>query len=254
MKCKSKKITAIKNKYRQAYSYCKKRYVQIENFFSPLHSKANKRTYNRGFTLLEMVLAIAIFAMIMLTIGTGMFSIQQTWRKMSKKGKEIKVYQTLDRVFDTAFRNCIPFSWTNDNFQKKSIFHGNNDECTIAYIHRITNPSDGGIRFLKIYLDDKKLIAAYRKTPILYWDENETGLQKEVLASGIKSISFLYANRENNEIVWLDDWDEENNKNTPLAIQITVEWKNGNSEQWLRRTAGAGKFESYGKRVSGNER
>ena len=205
------------------------------------------------FTLLEMVLAVAIFAMIMLIIGTGMFSIQQTWKKMTKKSKMIKMYQTLDRVFDTAFRNCIPFSWSNDNFQKKSVFVGNNDECTIAYIHRITNSSGGGIRFLKIYLDNGNLIAAYRKVPTLYWDENETGLQQEILASGINTISFLYANREDNEIAWVDDWDEENNQH-PLAIQITVEWKNGNREQWLRRTAGAGKFESFGKRVNRNER
>jgi type II secretory pathway pseudopilin PulG len=212
----------------------------------------HKRKSN--FTLLEMVLAIAIFAMIMLTIGTGMFSIQQTWRKMSKKSKMIKMYQTLDRVFDTAFRNCVPFSWTNDNFQKNSAFLGNNDECTIAYIHRITNSSNGGIRFLKIYLSDGNLIAAYRQFPILYWNEDDTGIQKEILATEIKAISFLYANREDNEIVWIDDWDEENNQNIPLAIQITVEWKNGVSEQWLRRTAGAGKFESYGKRADSNEK
>jgi hypothetical protein len=200
-----------------------------------------------------MVLAIAIFAMIMLTIGTGMFSIQQTWKKMSKKSKAVKIYQTLDRVFSTAFRNCVPFSWVNDSFQKKSVFVGNNDECTLAYIHRITNPSAGGIRFLKIYLENGNLIVVYRKVPILYWDENEDGLQKEILSTGIKTISFLYANREDNEIVWLDDWDEESNQH-PLAVQITVEWKNGDSERWLRRTAGAGKFESYGKRVSKNER
>ena len=201
-----------------------------------------------------MVLAVAIFAMIMLIIGAGIFSIQQTWKKMSGKSKMIKMYQTLDRVFDTAFRNSVPFLWSNDNFQKKSVFVGNSDECTIAYIHRITNPSDGGIRFLKIYLRDGNLIAEYSKFPILYWDENETGIQKEILASGIESISFLYADRQENEIIWLDDWDEENNQNIPLAVQIKVEWENGNSEQWLRRTAGAGRFESFGKRVSGNER
>ena len=219
-------------------------YIKIRNQKSKIKNK---------FTLLEMVLAIAIFAMIMLTIGAGMFSIQQTWKKMSKKGKIIKMYQALDRVFDTAFRNCIPFTWPNDNFQNKPVFVGSYDECTIAYIHRIINSSDGGIRFLKIYLQDGNIIAEYRKHPILYWDESGTGLQREILASGIKKISFLYAVRKRNEIEWLNDWDEES-KQHPLAIQITVDWENGSSEQWLRRTAGAGKFESYGKRDTGNER
>ncbi len=205
------------------------------------------------FTLLEMVLSVAIFAMIMLTIGTGMFSIQQTWKRMSRKNDELKVFQTLDRVFDTAFRNTVRFTWPNDNFQKKSIFLGNNDECIIAYIHRITLPSSGGIRFLKLYLDNNNLVAVYRKYPILYWEENNQKIQKEILATNIRKINFLYAKRENNEIVWIDDWDEENNQDIPLAIQITVEWENGTKEQWLRRTAGAGKFESYGKKVTGNE-
>ena len=205
------------------------------------------------FTLLEMVLSVAIFAMIMVTIGTGMFSIQRTWKRMSKKNDELKIFQTLDRVFDTAFRNTVRFTWHNDNFQQKSVFLGNNNECIIAYIHRITLPSDGGIRFLKLYLDGNNLVAAYRKYPILYWEENNREIQKEVLATNIKNISFLYAGRDNNEIIWTDDWDEENNQNIPLAIQITVEWENGLQEQWLRRTAGAGKFESYGKKVTGNE-
>ena len=202
------------------------------------------------FTLLEMILAISIFVMIMLTIGTGIFSIQQTWRKVSKKSKQIKTYQTLDRVFGAAFRNCIPFSWPNDDSSEESIFVGNKDKCVFAYMHRITKVSEGGIRFLKIYFNDGNLMAAYRKTPILPWYDDETTIQKEILTSNVKEISFLYADKENNEIVWYDDWNREDARNIPLAIQINIVWQDGGSEQWLRRTAGAGEFESYGKRIA----
>jgi hypothetical protein len=243
-------------KYRQVYSYFERiRVWGVLKVFGPVSKSRLGFVFKKksNFTLLEMVLAIAIFAMMMLTIGTGMFSIQQTWSKMSKKNKMINMYQILDRVFDTTFRNCIPFTWADDNFQQRSVFAGNNDECVLAYSHRITSTSGGGIRFLKLSLKNGNLIAAYSQFSILYWNENKIGIQEEVLATGIKTISFLYASREDNEIVWLDDWDEENNQNIPLAIQVTVGWNDGTSEQWLRRTAGAGKFESYGKRVNSNE-
>jgi len=220
-----------------------------KNFDKPTQKKYQRYSSESGFTLLEMVLSMAIFTMIMLTIITGYFSVQQTWKKMTKMNSQIRVYLILDRVFDTAFRNSVPFTWTDDNFSSKSIFIGDEDQCTLAYIHRISNPIDGGIRFLKIYLEKNNLVASYRKTPIIPWEDDLAEIQSEILSTNVRRISFLYANFEKDELDWLDDWNEEA-KSHPVAIQITVEWNNGTTERWLRRTAGAGKFESFGKRTA----
>lgn len=206
------------------------------------------RKNEAGYTLLEMVLAISIFSIVIFTVGLGMFSIRQTWQKIHKHSNILKQYETLDRVFNSSFRNAIPFAWTDSQGEKKSIFYGRPDEISFAYMHRVTENSRSGIRFIKIFLDnDGNLVAAYRKSPILYWDTDDTGLEKEVLAEDVKNISFLYADKNTKgEICWTDSWNIEENSDLPFAIQISIEKENGEKESWLRRTAGAGIFESFG--------
>ena len=130
------------------------------------------------------------------------------------------------------------------------MFKGDSNELVLAYLHRITNVKKGGIRFIKLSLEDGKLIAYYRHTPILYWlnEDLASTCQKEVIAKNVENVSFLYADKSENGITWCDDWNEELEKNIPLGIQITVEFKNGRKISWLRRTAGSSFESEYGKR------
>ena len=59
-----------------------------------------------GYTLLEMMISIAIFLMIMLTVGMGSISIQQTWSRVQKHSDSMKMYQVIDRVVSPAFKNA----------------------------------------------------------------------------------------------------------------------------------------------------
>ena len=201
-----------------------------------------------GYTLLEMVLAVSIFAMVAATIGAGLMSVQQTWRKVEKHSGLLENLMLVDRVVDSAVRNAVPYKWKDDNNVEKQIFIGNKNEASFAYIHRIVETSQGGIRFIRLSLEDDKLIAAYRSSPLLSWANDEAGIKKEILAKNVREISFLYADEEDEELVWLSDWDEEENPNIPLAMQITIEWINGQKECWLRRTAGSGICQTLGKR------
>ena len=179
-----------------------------------------------------------------------MFVMQQSLTKVDNKSKLLNTYLTLDKVFGTCFRNAVPFSWPNETKMEQSTFVGHSDNISFAYIHRIADMGDGGIRFIKLYIQNNKLIAAYRKVPILPWDEIGHELETEVIASNVSQISFLYADKDKqNNINWKNEWDDSlYNKNIPLAIQITITWKDGSSERWLRRTAGAGQYESFGTR------
>ncbi|HJO91981.1 MAG TPA: prepilin-type N-terminal cleavage/methylation domain-containing protein [Victivallales bacterium] len=213
------------------------------------HNK-EKFSNDSGFTLLEMLCALFIFTMIMLTVGTGMFIIQQSLKKVDNKSHILNTYLRLDRVFSTCFRNAVPFSWPNESHIEQSTFAGRSDSISFAYIHRIADMNDGGIRFIKLYLTDSKLIAAYRKVPILPWNDVGKELETEVLTDKVSEISFLYADKDTqNNINWKNEWDESlYNKNIPLAIQITITWDDGTIERWLRRTAGSGQYETFGSR------
>lgn len=190
-----------------------------------------------------------IFSVIMLILGTAMFTIQQSLRKVSGKSDSLLSLQVLERVFTFSIRNAVPFQWLDQSKMNRSIFIGEPNKTSFAYLHRVVDANDGGIRFIQFYLDQDKLMAAYRKIPILPWDASTlNAADKEILATGVRSINITYADKVNNQIIWANRWNTQNNMNIPLAIQIKVDWKDGSSEQWLRRTAGAGQFESLGAR------
>ncbi len=209
-----------------------------------------------GFTLLELIVAIAIFAMVILTASMGFHAVYSSWNRLQTRSQTLSKLLAIDRVIDSAFKNAIPFTWTNDQdtpVKPRPMFGGMKDRVTLAYPHRIGDPADAAIRFLTLYLDQEgRLVAEYRKSPIVPWNQDETGLVRDYLAENVAELAFMYADRvENkldpaNKIEWRTDWDPES-KNFPVAIQITIKWVDGTKESWLRRTAGAGLYESFGK-------
>ncbi|MFA6293261.1 MAG: prepilin-type N-terminal cleavage/methylation domain-containing protein [Victivallales bacterium] len=205
---------------------------------------------NAGYTLLEMIIAVGIFTMVMLTASMGMVTIQKTWTSITLQNQRTRSLQVIDSVVDSAFRNAVPFAWPDENFKSKVVFQGRRNEVLLAYRHRINNADDGGIRFMSLSLDNGRLVAKYRKTPMLPWDgkSNMAPTDSENLAENVRSISFLYADRKKDVISWTSEWDE-NSVNIPLAIQIRIEWMDGSGEVWMRRTAGSGLRENYGIRV-----
>ncbi len=219
--------------------------------FMPFELRAKPASANNGgYTLLEMVIAVGIFTMVMLTASMGMVMIQKTWSSITLQNQKTRSLQVIDSVVDSAFRNAVPFAWTDENLKNSIVFLGDGDRIILAYRHRINNVDEGGIRFISLFLDKGCLVAAYRKTPMLPWDgkTNTANTDREILAEKVRSISFLYADRKKDNISWLSAWDK-TSPNIPLAIQVKVEWMDGDSEVWMRRTAGAGLRETYGVRV-----
>ncbi len=199
------------------------------------------------FTLLETIVATAIFAVVMMTIGMMFFSINASRNKIKTYKKNIDNIVAIDKLFSNSFRNAIHFYWKDENNKDSSIFIGKENYASFAFKHRINHYKDAGIRFISYSLDNNNLIATYSDTPIVPWLESQDNLKTEILLTNIENISFIYAARNENTITWLESWDEEN-ENIPLAIQITILWKDGSQEQWLNRVAGASLYETLGKR------
>ena len=53
---------------------------------------------------------------------------------------------------------------------------------------------------------------------------------------------------EEEDVEWLETWEEDEHEAIPLAIRMTVEWTDGRKEYWLRRTAGNAKETTFGYR------
>ncbi len=206
----------------------------------------------KKFTLLEMIVATAIFAIVMMTVGVMFFSINSSRNKIKIYKNHTENIIALDKVFTNSFRNAIPFDWKDDNNKNLSIFIGTQNNISFAYKHRINYNKDTAIRFLAFSLNDNNLIATYSNTPIVPWLDSQTNAISEIIANNVESISFTYAAKNDNSIIWVDSWNEEF-ENIPLAIQIKIIWEDGSQEQWLSRVAGASLYETYGNRKDDDE-
>lgn len=206
----------------------------------------------RSFTLVELVIAMGLLSIIAVLGVSILVAVQRLWEDLDTHTAQLEALQNIDRIADCPFKNMIPFSWPNLENKDQEIFRGDPDRIIFAYLHRSAGGNASGIRFIELKLEDKQLIARYRKTPMLYWlgepQDDETTL-REVLADNIENLEFEYAEREGDDILWYADWDEENAGQIPLAVCMRVRFVDGTEDLWLRRAAGCSFETAFGKRI-----
>jgi prepilin-type N-terminal cleavage/methylation domain-containing protein len=196
----------------------------------------------RHFTLLEIIVALSILAVISLIVGLTLRASASTWMKTSQLAAKQEWRKNIDQIVNNSFKNAVFFTWRNEKLADIIIFSGKPSSVLLTYLHRINTNDSSGIRFIQLLKEDDKLIAKYRDTPILPWEEtNDIGVNREIILEKIKNVSFLYADIsiEDNSVKFVDNWDTRKNY-IPKGIQITVEFENGDKESWFRRTAGSG--------------
>ena len=71
-----------------------------------------------------------------------------------------------------------------------------------------------------------------------------------ILADNVENVSFQYATVAEDEkssefLEWVEEW-EEDRIDIPLAMMVTLTWKDETSETFLWRTAGSGYYERWG--------
>lgn len=197
------------------------------------------------FTLLEIIVAFAILSLIAALTGSVLFSVQQSWTKIKENTALLESYIKLDRIANSVFRNAVPFHWPDENNKNRQIFKGRTDFVRLAYLHRINGEAESGIRFIELTLRDKQLVARYRQYPIT--EEHPEELKEEILVSGVKQLSFQYALRDKESILWESEFDEVAAENIPMAISMKIEFEDGETVDYLRRTAGNSFVSTYGK-------
>ena len=205
----------------------------------------------RSFTLIEMVVAMAVMVVVAMIIGTASATFYNAYQRSTRNIQRLETCIAIDRIFDNLIRNAIPFKWNDSENTSRFVFEGNEDSLLFTALRRTYGKDTGGIIFVRLLVEDEQLIAEYSSSPILPWDESEEvqGIEREVIAKNISSISFQYAEFDDEEgIEWFETWEEDEHDAIPLAIRMTVEWNDGRKEYWLRRVAGIAKESTFGYR------
>ncbi|MBN2451040.1 MAG: prepilin-type N-terminal cleavage/methylation domain-containing protein [Lentisphaeria bacterium] len=206
-----------------------------------------------GFTLVEVLVALVIFTLVALVMVSFSREMVRSWEQLRAEHARFHRLLALDRAVDSILSNLVPFDWRDEDGQTVPFFIGDPDYIRLAYLHPVAHADDGALRFLELFAEDGRLVAFYTQRPYLDPDVSIDTARTAVLAEDVDRVSFLYADWEADDagewgdrLEWVDTWDVERAE-APLAVLMTVHWRDGRVESWLRRTAGSGFRERWGK-------
>ena len=210
----------------------------------------NCKKENCSFTLIEVVLAVMIFAILAGMAAGSFFSLTGSWKIQQEMTGRLQEYLAMEHAADKIVRNMLPIHHLDENSESKPVFFGNPQTMIAAYRHDPVQGKGPAIGYAAMGLRNHQLILQYRDAPILYFEEDPLpeSLHEEILADHVEKIQFLYAEYENGELVWQEDWDEENRNILPLAVAWIITYQDGTEEKFLRRTTGISYYTAYGKR------
>lgn len=215
----------------------------------------------KNFTFLELAIAVTIMLMVTVALFTYSQGVSQSWSKIVREKNRFQQLLDMDRSIDAVLANAVPFTWntgddlTNED-SKFPFIVANDHMLRIAYLHDLHDPTEGALRFAEFMVENGNLYLMYSDRPFYQWSDLGGRTQTVLLAENVRQVSFLYLDWSGDDqddweerMIWLDEWETEDSgrMDIPLAIQMTVEWLDGTTESWYRRTMGNSYRERYGR-------
>lgn len=189
--------------------------------------KSKKIIQSKGFTLIEILVAMVMLSMTLLLLFSSLFTANKYWtigENKIEKNEEIRLASTFIRKQITQ---TIPLLWI-DATKRKLLFQGQHDE--LSFVSTLPSHRGGGgihsLRLEVIQIDDgSQLGMSYSLlSPDIFPFADDTDKEEEfvAIADNINSINLSYYGKENNneEPRWFDVWD--NNKYLPQLVRIKI--------------------------------
>jgi len=208
------------------------------------------------FTLIELVVAIGILVMIAAIVGISGAAFYRGYERTLKVTDRLKQYMAIDNLMDTHIRNMVPFVWADEEGTERLVFDGEENRILFTTLRRSYGDTPGALLFVRVFVEDEKLIAEYSLYPRVPWleeDDESMPFTREVIAENVRMVTFSYAEESSEtegDVEFLEEYREEENVSLPLAILMRVEFTDGTTEQWLRRVAGTSRDSTFGLRTS----
>ena len=157
----------------------------------------------KGFTLLELLIAILIFAVIVSAVYSTLYSGIKVWNEGDAQTRFPESSQMALNRMTKDIRNATKFSEIK--------FEGEKHSISMPVIK-------GSICKVSYYLDNDNIIRDIQTYP-----ESLRGqTKKRELVSGIQELVFSYCNSEKE---WKDSWEE---ANLPYAVKLSIKSKEDN--------------------------
>ena len=189
-----------------------------------------------GFTLIEVVLSLAIFA-VMGAILYGAFSLShRAVEKTQVKFERNQRGRALDDLLGTYVRSAYPY---RSSPQDPAVwFDGESDRVTFvsAYSQAMGGRGMARIRIFAEPGEAGKGVLKLEETLPVRADSEVAGMgqsQGVVLAEAVDKIRLAYLDPAGDQEKWEERWDGKERRSLPRAIRMTYEDDQGRESRWI---------------------
>jgi general secretion pathway protein J len=181
-----------------------------------------KLNANRGFTLVEVVLALALTSLILGLLSTGVYIVSEDWNRNSDVLDESLDEALVILQIDRALHGAFPHSFTDEeNLSRQIYFIGEDDH--LSWVSTVSPQRNAGLTAWELYSDDKlgvqlSLVPAFSDDPTERFSQSEPQL---VLKGYSIEFAYLFDDLDERK-VWRDEWLGEEMLGLPLAVYVNL--------------------------------
>ncbi|MBI5632254.1 MAG: prepilin-type N-terminal cleavage/methylation domain-containing protein [Nitrospirae bacterium] len=181
---------------------------------------------NRGFTLLELLIAITLSILILVVLGAAMRLGYRSQAKGTERGELTQKVRILEDRIAWLIRGAYPY-YLNKPDEKKIFFDGRSDRAgfvTSSIDTHGTGPEDfAGLKWVSIFVDSEGL--KIREKVFFLEDvfDNDKG-KVYLLDPEVKKIEFEFFEIKEDEKQgsWLSEWIPGDKETIPTAVKVKM--------------------------------
>lgn len=185
----------------------------------------------RGFTLLEILIALSIFTVLSMILLSGLKTVMNTLSATDERADELRRLQHVLLLMKRAVEQAVDRPITNAAGQEEAAFLGTRTSMTLTYAGAAGQFGQNhlsGLKRVRYFIDGDKL---YRETwNVLDQPPNAKPLRRLMLQD-LKKPYFAYLNRAHE---FKSKWpDEDGKQKLPFAVRFTVNGHEGEKIEQL---------------------
>ena len=187
-----------------------------------------KRPHVNGYSLVELLVVLALLGMISVAISSGMRFGARVWEKSGQQATAMDTVVGAQSLLRTVLQRVIPRDLDPGIPADPALFRGTPDRMSFTANSAAAVDANGIARFELLTID-----RAGKKSLLLKWTpvSGSKTVQSQEIVSNAEDITFAFAVLDQTgAFIWRSDWTDQSG--VPALISVSVRFPQSSVMQW----------------------